>query len=139
MSKKEIQKMARSKLSHYVNVPGSLFYSSHEALKSGDVYLLGFNPGGGEGRPLGESIESMLEKETNAYLDEEWENENGSWEAGEAPFQKRAQYLIEEVFKLNTREVCASNLIFFQSRDQKGTQYSHADVCWPVHKATLET
>jgi len=137
MTKKEVQNFARKELASFLDEPGSILYSSHKTLKPGDVYLLGFNPGGAGGNPLKFSIDSMLFDESNAYLDESWENRNGSWAKGEAPLQKRICWLLRRL-KLNPREVCASNLIFFQSREAKDINYSLAETCWPIHEAILE-
>jgi hypothetical protein len=112
MNKDDIPKIPRKELTELLEHPGSILYSSHETLKPGDVYLLGFNPGGAGGNPLKLSIDSMLSNKHNAYLDESWENLNGFWDNGEAPLQKRICWLLESL-GLNPREVCASNLIFF--------------------------
>jgi hypothetical protein len=136
MSKDEIPRIAKKALSDVLGESGSILYSSHETLKSGDVYLLGFNPGGAGGNPVEQSINSMLKNTTNSYLDESWENHNGVWANGEAPLQKRVQWVLESI-GLNPREVCASNLIFLQSREASGISYSLAKKCWPVHEAIL--
>lgn len=77
MNKDDIPKIARKELTELLEHPGSMLYSSHETLKPGNVYLLGFNPGGAGGNPLKLSIDSMLSNKHNAYLDESWENFNG--------------------------------------------------------------
>lgn len=136
MSKDEVAKIAKEALSNFLSESGSILYSSHETLKSGDVYLLGFNPGGAGGSSVEESINSMLTNTDNSYLDEGWENHNGTWANGEAPLQKRVQWVLESL-GLNTRDVCAINLIFLQSRDASGISFSLAEKCWPVHEAIL--
>ncbi len=136
MSKDEIPKIAKKALSDVLSESGSILYSSHETLKPGDVYLLGFNPGGAGGNPVEQSINSMLTNTSNSYIDESWENHNGVWANGEAPLQKRIQWILESL-GLNTREVCASNLIFLQSREASDISYSLAEKCWPVHEAIL--
>lgn len=136
MKKDELPVFAKDTLADILDKPGSMLYSSHETLKSGDVYLLGFNPGGAGGNRLAKSIDSLLSNESNAYLDESWENLNGAWAEGDAPLQKRICWLLESLH-LNPREVCASNLIFFQSRDAAGIEYSLAKRCWPIHEAVL--
>jgi hypothetical protein len=136
MSKEQISKIARESLSDLLDASGSILYSSHETLTSGEVYLLGFNPGGSGGNPLWQNIDSMLLNTTNAYLDESWENNNSVWANGEAPLQKRVQWILESI-GLNTRDVCASNLIFLQSRGAGDISYSLAEKCWPVHEAIL--
>lgn len=136
MSKETIPKIARASLVDFLDESGSVLYSSHETLKSGEVYLLGFNPGGAGGNRLDKNIDSMLLDITNAYLDEGWKNKNGVWPKGKAPLQKRVQWILEGI-GLNTRDVCASNLIFLQSRGADDISYSLAKKCWPVHEAIL--
>lgn len=136
MNKEEIPKIAKDALSEVLSESGSILYSSHETLKPGDVYLLGFNPGGAGGNPVEQSISSMLTNTSNSYLDESWENHNGVWANGEAPLQKRIKWVTESL-GLNTRDVCASNLIFLQSRGASDISFSLAKKCWPVHEAIL--
>lgn len=67
------------KLASISRLPGIILYSSSDALKRGDVYLLGFNPGGSDGSILSHGIDQLIGRTQNAYLDEAWENGNGSW------------------------------------------------------------
>ena len=136
MHKKEILQIAKNNLIGLLDKPGSILYSSHETLKPGKVYLLGFNPGGSDGKPIELSIDQILSSTSNAYLDESWENKNGTWRKGEAPLQKRIKWILEGI-KLNPRDVCASNLIFFRSRNANDISFSLAEQCWPVHEAIL--
>lgn len=137
MTKDEIPIIAQESLSDIWGEPGGILYSSHETLKPGNVYLLGFNPGGSNGAPLSEIVRSMLSYSDNAYIDESWSNGNGKWEPGKAPLQQRIQWLLDEL-GLETSSVCASNLIFFQSRAASDINFSLAKKCWPVHEAILE-
>lgn len=137
MTKHDIPVVAKDTLADLLQEPGGILYSSHKTLKPGSVYLLGFNPGGSGGSPLQESVDSMLSNTDNAYLDGKWVNRNGSWEAGEAPLQKRVQWLLREL-GLNPADVCASNLIFVQSRKANDISFSLAKQCWPVHEAILD-
>jgi hypothetical protein len=66
VSKNELPKIARESLAGILDKSGSILYSSHETLKSGDVYLLGFNPGGSGGSAVERSIESILTNTTIA-------------------------------------------------------------------------
>ncbi len=137
MSKYEIPELAKKHLNDLLNESGSILYSSHETLKPGQIYLLGFNPGGAGGNSLLSSIDRLLNNESNSYLDECWENLSGSWEAGDAPLQKRVCYLLENL-GLNPREVCSSNLIFLQSREAKNINFNLANRCWPIHESILQ-
>lgn len=137
MTKCDIPRIAQEHLADLLQEPGGILNSSHETLRPGSVYLLGFNPGGSNGPPLRQSITAMLSHNKNAYLDESWSNGNGSWEPKKAPLQRRVLWLLEQL-GLEPRQVCASNLIFLQSRGTKDVSYSLADKCWPVHEAIIE-
>lgn len=134
MNKLDLPILARQCLSDLLDFPGSILYGSHETLRRGDIYLLGFNPGGTGGDTLSVNIDAMLVKSDNAYLDESWGD--GSGEVGEATLQKRVIWVLETL-GVDPRSVCATNLIFVKSRDAKGVDYKIADTCWPVHKAML--
>ena len=136
LEKAELPDIARRALGGICDRSGAILYSSHTTLKPGDVYLLGFNPGGEGGSPLRECINGMLHSDVNAYLDESWENRNGVWAPGEAPLQKRVSWLLERVIG-NPREVCATNLIFVRSRLAANISYELVQQCWPVHEAIL--
>lgn len=134
MLKERLPKIARDSLDGLCDEVGSILYSSHETLKLGSIYLMGFNPGGTDGSPLEDSIEDIHTNENNSYLDECWKN--GKAEKGKAPLQHRIQWILSEL-GLNTREVCASNLIFVKSRNAEGIDFELAKKCWPVHGAIL--
>ncbi len=135
--KEDIPEIAKRELAGLLDQAGGILYSSHETLKPGDVYLLGFNPGGEGGPSLIEDIDELLHYESNKYLDGQWENGHGSMEEGEATLQRRVRWIAESL-GLDLREICASNLIFFQSRDALSIDYDLAQRCWPVHQAILE-
>jgi len=137
MGKDDIPQIAKNNLDGLMDRPGSILCSSHETLKPGEVYLLGFNPGGSGGDSIERSIDQLLTSTTNAYLDESWEkNKYGDWPSGGAPLQKRIQWIIRSI-KLNPRDICATNLIFLQSRRAGDIRFSLAEKCWPVHEAIL--
>lgn len=136
MTKLEIPNIAIGCLSGLLDRPGSILYSSHETLRPGDAYVLGYNPGGSAGSPIQMSIDELLTKTTNAYLDEKWEHKNRVWPEGEAPLQKNMKWIVESL-GLCLREVCTSNLIFFQSPKASDINSELADQCWPVHRAII--
>lgn len=136
MLKDELPAVARKHLFSLLDEPGGLLYSSHETLRPGPVYLLGYNPGGVGGPALKHSINSLLQRTENAYLEEAWENANGSFEPGTAPLQKNIQWVLAQMGQ-DTADVCASNLIFLQSREASGVPACLANQCWPVHDAIL--
>lgn len=127
---------AKNELSDLSEQAGTLLYSSAASVQKGDVYFLGFNPGGINGVSFKDNLALLPSKTSNSYLDEEWENDAGSWAAGESPLQKRVQWLFESL-NLQTKDICASNLIFFQSKQASEINYNLADRCWPVHEQIL--
>lgn len=136
INKLQLSEIAKNALEEMLDRSGSVLYSSHETIKPGSVYLMGLNPGGSDGLPLSKSIEEILTRNTNAYLDEAWENGIASYEPGKAPLQQRIVWLLERL-GYNPAEVIATNLIFMQSRDASGISYDIAERCWPVHEALL--
>lgn len=126
----------KHQLIDYLQESGSVLYSDNNTLQAGDIYLMGFNPGGTGGPALGQQIDLLASKTTNAYLDEDWSNDNGSWPAGEAPLQRRVIWVLEQL-GYQPRNVCSSNLIFLQSRQAQEIDYHLADVCWPIHQKII--
>lgn len=114
---------------------GGILYSSVETLKEGKFYFLGVNPGGIGSEPL--HFDPLYRE--NAYLDEVWDNGNGTYEKGKAPLQRRVQNLFHAL-GIDLREVCASNLIFRQSQDIQLLEdfYADADACFPIHQYIIE-
>ena len=129
----------KNHLRDHLERSGSILYSASSTLKAGDVYLMGFNPGGNDNDPaytyptISEMIDALADRTTNAYLDEEW-----AGKAGEAPLQKRVTWVLKGL-GYQPREVCSSNLIFLRSRNYMGVEYSLADVCWPIHVEIIDT
>ncbi len=137
MNKAALPALSKSALSSILNRSGEVIYSSHETLKKGDIYLMGYNPGGAGFITIEDHIDLMLSRTTNSYLDESWTNGITTWGKGQAPLQKRIVWLLEQLEK-DPRDVCASNLIFQTSKDAGGVPFSLAKMCWPVHEAVIE-
>lgn len=120
------------------NLPGRVLYSGLHTLTVGQLYILGFNPGGDPDDPLATTLSADLEtlrsgKRDNAYISEDW----GS-AAGEAPFQKRIRWLAT-LFDTRIEDVCGSNLIFCKSKTSWDVPYpDYAAKCWPVHELILD-
>jgi len=135
----KFKELVKSSIPQVLDRSGTVLYSNYYTLKQGKLYILGFNPGGDpEDRELKfqtiiKDIESerKLDREYNEYFIK-W----GNYKPGEDPLQRSIRFLVEEVFGLNLREVCASNLIFLRSRKQDGIQNWEelADKCWKVHE-----
>ncbi len=118
---------------------GAILYSSYDTLQKGAYYLLGINPGGSEGKSLGEHIDNLPGQTENAYLDEDWISPGGNDPQyfGKAPYQKHIQWLLGS-FGQPTRDVCASNLNFFRTPNVQGITMEEASLCWNVHEMMLE-
>jgi hypothetical protein len=128
---------AKADLGDFVRESGVVLYSSPKTLKPGDAYLLGVNPGADPDGLDDANIEAHLEKlrstDINRYLDGEWDRGR----IGQDKFQRRVVWLLRNL-GYDPREVCASNLIFSRSHQQKGSGYpATADRCWPVHERIL--
>ena len=138
MSKKEsLVSLGKESLSLILDRKGEVIYSSHESLKKGDIYLLGLNPGGEGYITINKHLNDLLSKDTNSYLDESWTNSVTTWPKGEAPLQKRVHFLLNAL-GYNTREVCASNLIFVTSKSANEINYGLAGYCWRFHELLLD-
>ncbi|NBK99378.1 MAG: hypothetical protein EOM50_15430 [Erysipelotrichia bacterium] len=120
---------------HLQSMYGFMFYSSIATLKKGKFYFLGVNPGG-----KGSSIVQFDSTYTkNAYLDESWDNGKAIYPIGQAPLQLRVQKLFDAL-GIDLREVCASNLIFKQTKNIHflTDPYALADACFPIHRYIIE-
>ncbi len=93
IKKEDLIRLGTEALPLILGKNGELIYSSHETLKKGDVYLLGLNPGGEGFITIKNHLEKFLKKTDNSYLDESWKNGITTWNEGEAPLQKRVDYL----------------------------------------------
>jgi uracil-DNA glycosylase len=95
------------------------------------------NPGGPEEgtKTIRQSLDELSTSTVNAYLDESWCSDPDC--KGCRPLQKSFKFLFDEL-GADPRAVCASNLIFKRSADERSAGYPElAKVCWPVHEAIL--
>jgi hypothetical protein len=128
---------AKRSLGPVLNRTGGILYSAADTLSLGEIYILGLNPGGDGGPTIAQDLDALLDRKDNSYLDEKWENRAGSYSPGQAPLQRRVNWLISAL-GYDLRRVCASNLIFMKSRSESGVNYpGDADLCWPVHERIL--
>jgi hypothetical protein len=130
---------AKDDLDEILGLGGRILYSSVETLQPGDLYLIGLNPGadpdGLDFRNIEESLDQLPNQQKNTYLDDAWDS--GSL-PGSDKLQRRVAWLLEAL-GFEPRRVCASNLIFARSRDERSARYpEYADVCWPVHERILK-
>lgn len=113
---------------------GAALYSGARTLRDGDLYVLGFNPGGAEGPTVRESLDRLTTDPDRNEYEEDWGNGDGP---GGHPLQKRLRWLLEALGH-DVGDVCASNLVFARSPGAAGVGYpATADLCWPVHEAVL--
>lgn len=135
MDKQGILAVAQNSLSDLMSLPGAILYSSYNTLKPGDVYFLGYNPGGEgpDGPTVADRLEALPSKTCNDFTDLEW-GETAA--AGQSTLQLRVKWLLDSL-GYRIEDVCSSNLIFAQSRDAKGVPERYANICWPVHEAIL--
>lgn len=129
--------VAEERLKPILHRSGRILYSGAHTLRRGPMYLLGLNPGGDpttHDDTVGSSLKDLSQRTENAYLDESWRN----YAIGRSPLQLRVQWLLAEL-GFQTRNICASNLIFTRSADATGSGYPEvAELCWPVHEQIIE-
>lgn len=111
----------KEELAPYLGLSGSVFYAGRRAMKRGNFYLMGLNPGGDlEDEAellLGESL-SKWEKDGpdwSAYVHENWTKTIGR--EGAAQHQRNIRYLCEEVLKEDIANVFSANAIFLRSKN----------------------
>lgn len=136
-----IARVADENLSQIANESGTLLYSSPTTVRPGRFYFLGLNPGGTQDQTatIRQSIDDLRSGLTteNAYLDQDWSSTTKQFGKGGHPLQKNFRYLFESLGE-DTSSVCASNLIFSRSVDERGAGgLNRAEICWPVHDAIL--
>lgn len=119
------QEFCRAQLRDILPASGNILYSSASTLKPGDIYLLGLNPGGDPceiKHTVKDTIGQMPMKDSNSYLDESWSHRGKRLDIGQAPLQKRVDWLLTSI-GLQTRSVCASNLIFQRTRSARSLDF----------------
>ena len=133
--------IAELKSSGLAERPGKLLYSGLNTLKPGDVYLLGYNPGGDPEVEAGSILSHLISADVqrNEYIDAQWRPGGRLHRRGEAPMQKRICCMLTAL-GLDVRSVCASNVIFVRSRGIAALRSPEelANTCWPVHRQVLK-
>lgn len=121
------------------DTPGRLLYSGIGTLAPGQLYMLGYNPGGDPAAESDSARDHLLKLQSrsvywNEYVDGQWRPGGRLCRPGEAPMQLRVRQLLRAI-GLPVRTVCASNLILVRSRhaaDLAGAT-GLADRCWTIH------
>lgn len=132
MTHHEFRDFVVQTLGEKVKEQGATLYSSFDTLKKGKLYILGLNPGGSHGLTIEDSLERIKDPNYNEYT-MEWERHK----AGDHPLQRNIKAITDQ-FKLDIREVIASNLIFTRSIDQNGARWINRRNFWPVHAQILQ-
>ncbi|HWZ35733.1 MAG TPA: hypothetical protein VNW51_06205 [Mucilaginibacter sp.] len=112
---------------------GSIVYSSVNSICKGNLYIMGLNPGGKDGKTIKQTLDELPNKSNNSYEDDDKWGNIKQFEPGQHPLQKNYKCLKKS---LNAdKEIFSTNLIFTQSTDQGGANYpTNAEYCWNVHK-----
>jgi len=125
------------------DVSGKLLYSGADTLRAGELYVLGFNPGGDAENGYMTVSEHLknLKPAFNEYLDGRWGKPGEEKPAGSKILQRRVNWMLKQL-DYDTRQVCASNLIFARSRhiqNLTGNLELLVEACWPVHEFIIRT
>lgn len=114
---------------------GEILYSGSQTLRRGPIYLLGLNPGGNPNEhkaTVRDRLRDLPSQRRNKYL-VNW----GGRKPGAHPLQRGVQWLAAEL-GVRLEDVCASNLIFARSPDERTSGFpDSARHCWPVHRTIL--
>ncbi|MGD0190453.1 MAG: hypothetical protein ABSD74_06915 [Rhizomicrobium sp.] len=136
--------MQKLKDTGLADLPGKLLYSGVATVSPGNLYVLGWNPGGdpdAENNSTADHLTELADKspDWNEYTDGVWRPRGRICDPGEAPMQKRVRHLLTGI-GLPIRSVCASNVVFVRSRISSDLD-NPADLarrCWPVHEFILK-
>ena len=117
----------------YHNQNGAILYSTHDTIKRGNFFIIGYNPGGNPDSEklnnknhqiLPHLLNQLQDDAKNEYLSKDWDNKQ---------IPNNLEFLFTELdYPLD--QVCATNLIFKRSTDESGVHYSEAKKCWGVNK-----
>jgi hypothetical protein len=125
----------------YLARPGCVLYSAPTTLTRGRFYILGLNPGGDESNEtVGSSLDALLIRDAsrNRYLDDPWEYRGKEMAPGKHPLQARLREFARDYLCVDLAAICASNLIFFQSKNDRIINLHHdGRDSWPVHQLIL--
>lgn len=125
-------------------MPGKLLYGSRSTLIPGDLYVLGFNPGGDprqESANVAETLAATPELGWTEYTDASWRLRGKLYSPGEQPRQRK----IQEFFRradLDIKVTFFSNVLFVRDIDVQRTR-SHESFaqlcqeCATVHRFLL--
>jgi hypothetical protein len=132
---------ARVTLAPVLGRAGGILYSAAKTLRPGQLYIMGLNPGGNpensQPHNIGKSLDQLPQRTCNAYIDEAWDSRARQLEKGQAPLQRRIAFLAQS-FGCALEDVCATNLIFMQTRSARDLDFNRdAERCWPVHEMML--
>lgn len=134
----------REVLAPYLGRSGSVFYTGRQAVKVGNFYLMGLNPGGDSDEPytedlLGESLNKWEEvrPDWSAYLHQNWtkvlDNE------GNSQHQKNVRYLCNDLLNESCANIFSANAIFLRSLNSNKLDMSKELLtqCWKLHVSFL--
>lgn len=135
--KKDTFEKVREHLKDDADKPGAVLYNGWSTLCKGDLYIMGFNPGGDEKEPT--VIQTLNDRPDDYcdYNDGDWGNGKGN-----APHQQRVKRLLEKLRNEDKEAICsvfAANAIFIRSTkasdlpDPQDLWKKH----WPIHQYFL--
>ncbi len=122
---------------------GSVLYNGWRTLHPGNVYLMGFNPGGNPNRIQMSVIQSLsdekLEQPTYTAYKEPWEWREIGLPGGNHPHQRRVRDIVRCLCIHDVANVFAANAIFIRSPQQNSLEHTESlwNKCWPVHQLFL--
>lgn len=125
-----------------LQTPGDVLGSGWDTIAPGNVYVLGFNPGGrvdSDENSVARSLESTTSEPYSIYCDEVWPRD-GKKAAGEHRHQYRVREYLAKLGEPDARKVAASNILFAKSPQASMSlkfDRNWLDICWEVHQYLL--
>ena len=117
-----------------LNESGTLLYSSFNTLKKGRFLILGINPGGNpddiKATILDTIINSKIDDISDYYKD--WDEEDKKHRLQEN-LKK-----VSEVLNFNLNKVCATNLFFSRTKEEKTLHWDELDESLKVHEEIIK-
>jgi len=143
------------------NQPGAIFYNGRSTLKTGDIYLMGLNPGDDpveNEETINKTLNKWMSDPANfsGYCDEAWSTHRKTYEKGKAPHQQHVKKLCkilcakqesldqeETSGKEKVRAVFSANAIFLRTQNVPQLLKTPKirdlrERCWRAHRLFLQ-
>lgn len=128
--------LLKQNLGELVHESGASLYTGWDSPRTGNLYVMGLNPGG-DPHSTGKSI--LEETENTSSSQNPYSDENWGYGRGKAPHQTNTLKVIELTAGRRDAEFFATNAVFARSVDASrlSNPWKWWDLCWPIHQFFL--